>query len=123
MGHVMQPLLFLLAHSTHAELSRQVQYLRVENRILRDKLPRSVRLTDRERQRLLRYGLPLGPAIKDNISVVTPRTFARWVNGQERRGESPGVHRGGPGRRMRSARSCFGSLERQVGVLSALSVS
>ncbi len=36
------PLLFLLARATQPELIRQVQFLKVENRMLRSRLPRRV---------------------------------------------------------------------------------
>jgi putative transposase len=74
-----QAVLTPIATATDRELARQLQYLRAENRILRDRLPKSLVVTARERQRLLRFGRPLGTAIKDLITIVTPRTFARWV--------------------------------------------
>ena len=84
---VVHPLLFLLAASTHAELARQIQFLKEENRMLRSRLPRRIKVTPKERARLVRLGAPLGGAIKHLISIVSPRTFARWVNG-ERHGRS-----------------------------------
>src|SRR5436305_2383083 len=71
-----QALLTPIATATVRELARQVQYLKAENRILRDRLPKCILVTARERQRLLRFGRPLGTAIKDLITIVTPRTFA-----------------------------------------------
>src|SRR5262245_50433353 len=41
-----------------------------------------VTVTPRERQRLLRYDRPLGPAIKDLITIVSPRTFSRWLQAE-----------------------------------------
>lgn len=76
----------MAACSTRHQLARQVRFLREENRILRAKLPERISTTPEERSRLLRFGLPLGDAIKGLISIVKPETFARWV-------------RKGPGRR------------------------
>jgi putative transposase len=72
----------MLANATDRELTRQIQYLKAENRILRDKLPRRIMVTAAERQRLLKYGKPLGKAIRELITIVSPRTFARWLNGE-----------------------------------------
>jgi len=43
-----------------------------------------VRLTESERQRLIRFGLAAGPAIRDLISVVKYDTFRRWCRGVQR---------------------------------------
>lgn len=51
----------------------------VENRILRSKIPGRIRLTERERQRLARFGRAVGPAMKDLISVVKYNTFLGWL--------------------------------------------
>jgi putative transposase len=56
-----------------------VQYLKVENEILRGKLPKRVTVTSRERQRLLRFGKAVGAAIRELITIVTPQTFFRWL--------------------------------------------
>jgi putative transposase len=56
-----------------------VEYLKEENRILRSRLPRIVTVTPRERNRLIKLGKRIGSAIKELITIVTPRTFARWV--------------------------------------------
>ena len=41
MPRVFHPLLLIIANATHRELAAQVQYLKVENEILRSKLPKS----------------------------------------------------------------------------------
>jgi putative transposase len=71
--------LAILADATRRELARQVQYLKVENQILRAKLPKRITVTPAERTRLIRFGKPLGSAIRALITIVTPRTFSRWV--------------------------------------------
>lgn len=73
------PLLFLIASATQDQLAKQIQYLKAENEVLRARLPRHIRTTPTERVKLLKFGKPLGASIKDVISIVTPRTFARWV--------------------------------------------
>jgi putative transposase len=97
MPRFIQPLLLLLARLTDRKLAGVVQYLKVENDILRSKLPKRVTITPREKQRLLRFGWPLGSAIKQVITIVTPRTFLRWVNGDGPRNPSDAPRRS-PGR-------------------------
>ena len=76
---LIDPLLFILARATHSELARQVQYLKVENQILRSRLPKFVRVTRSERNRLLKYGKVLGASIRQLITIVHPNTFYRWL--------------------------------------------
>jgi putative transposase len=73
-------LLLLLAQATDKALARYVQFLKVENQILRSKLPRVVKVTPQESRRLVKFGRPLGPALKELISIVSPRTFLRWLD-------------------------------------------
>ena len=61
-----------------------VEFLKVENRILRDKLPKRITVTKQERTRLIKLGKGLGSAIKDLITIVSPRTFARWMAGNKK---------------------------------------
>jgi putative transposase len=75
----LRSLLLLLAGATEKELAAQVQFLKEENAILRGKLPARITVTPQERRRLLKFGKPLGQAIKALISIVSPRTFARWL--------------------------------------------
>src|SRR6185369_409012 len=75
------------------ELARYLEFLKAENRILRSRLPKRITVTPRERQRLLRYGRPIGPAIKDLITIVSPRTFLRGLHGarkQKQASRKPG---------------------------------
>jgi putative transposase len=85
MPRFVQPLLLLLARLTDRQLAAVVQYLKTENEILRARLPKRITVTPREKQRLLKFGRPLGAAIKDLVSIVTPRTFLRWLNGDRPR--------------------------------------
>jgi len=82
MARIFHPLILLIARSTHAELAQMVDYLKTENRILRGKLPKRIDVTPTERQQLLKRGKLLGRKIKDLITIVSPRTFARWASGE-----------------------------------------
>jgi hypothetical protein len=79
MPNPVQALLYILSQATDRELARQVQYLQVENRILRNKLPKRITISRAERSRLLKFGQPVGAAIRQLIAIVLPSTFARWV--------------------------------------------
>ena len=69
----------MLGQMVHDDLVRQIEYLRVENKILRSKLPKHVRTTYQEKLKLIRHGLRLGGKIKGIISIVNYVTFRRWV--------------------------------------------
>jgi putative transposase len=60
----------LLANAAHKELARQVRYLKAENRILRDRLPERIKVTAAGRRRLIRFGKPLGSAIRELITIL-----------------------------------------------------
>src|SRR5262245_28712344 len=77
MPYFVRSLWLVLALATDRELAAMVEYLKAENRILRSRLPKRIDLTPREKQRLLRYGRRLGSRIRELITGVTPRTFAR----------------------------------------------
>jgi putative transposase len=81
---LLNPLFALLGASTDAQLARSVEFLKAENRILRDKLPKRLTVTKQERNRLVKLGKGLGSAIKDLITIVSPRTFARWMAGDKK---------------------------------------
>ena len=49
-------LLLVIAGSTQRELARQVRYLKVENEVLRSKLPARSTVTPKERQRMIESG-------------------------------------------------------------------
>ena len=81
MSKLLHPLLLLLARAAEPEIVRMIENLKAENRILRSKLPKQVNVTPAERNRLVKLGKKLGSAIKEIITIVHPRTFARWVSG------------------------------------------
>jgi hypothetical protein len=53
-------LLWVLAQFGQDELVRQIEYLKVENEILRSRLPKNIRTTPAEWARLREYGKRLG---------------------------------------------------------------
>jgi putative transposase len=83
---IFHPLLVFLANLTDPVVARQLknavrqlQFIKAENETLRARLPERVVVTPRERRRLIRLGKPLGTAIKDLITIVSPVTFQRWL--------------------------------------------
>jgi putative transposase len=68
--------------------ARQLQFVKAENEQLRSRLPERIVLTPRERRWLIRLGKPLGSAIKDLITIVSPATFQRWLR-EEKAGKEP----------------------------------
>ena len=83
MSRLLDRLWLLLAAATDRQLTRMVEYLKAENRILRDRLPDKIAVTPTEKRRLMRYGKPLGAAIRELITIVHPRTFLRWLAGDK----------------------------------------
>ncbi|MCH9655065.1 MAG: integrase [Planctomycetes bacterium] len=85
MIQLFHPLLTLIATASDSLLARYVLYLKKENQILRDRIPGEIHTKPHERRQLLKYGQPLGTAINELITIVTPGTFYRWVR-EEKRG-------------------------------------
>lgn len=80
-----QAFLMLLARATNPELAQMLQYAKVEAQILRSKLPRRLEITPQERSRLLKVGKPLGTKLYQLMTIVSPRTFLRWIEGEKHR--------------------------------------
>jgi putative transposase len=85
MRTIFHSLMLVLTRVTKRDLARQVQFLKVENEILRSRLGKRVTVTVRERNRLLKFGKPLGSAIRELITIVSPRTFSRWLLDNKRK--------------------------------------
>jgi putative transposase len=77
--NLFQPLLLLIAGAPQKELARQVRYLKVENEILRSKLPAQVTVTEREKNRLAKFAAKLGSAINELESIVLPDTLRQRI--------------------------------------------
>src|SRR6266850_2947934 len=73
-------LLFLLIGWVSRQQQEAIDYLKAENRALREKLGgKRLRFTDAQRRRLARKAKPLGRARLREISpIITPDTLLRW---------------------------------------------
>jgi len=87
LGKYIHPLLALIASATDSELARCVEYLKAENKILRARLPKRLTVTKAERGILLKLGRPLGSKVKALVSIVSPRTFLRWLQQEKQTSE------------------------------------
>ncbi|MCB9922254.1 MAG: DDE-type integrase/transposase/recombinase [Planctomycetaceae bacterium] len=79
MKNIYHRLLLLIAGSTQKELASQIRYLKIENRILRSKLPTRVQVTAQERNKLVKFGSKLGKALNELVTIVHPSTLRRWI--------------------------------------------
>jgi len=75
----------LIAGSTQKELARQIRYLKIENEILRSKLAKRVAVTEKERNRLVKFAAKLG------IKAVSRNTVKNIL---KENGLDPGPERG-----------------------------
>ena len=78
--HPFHLVLSALAHWANKEQAAIIDYLREENRVLRDRLgPGRLRFTDAERRRLAaKAKLVCRSALREIGSLVTPDTLLRW---------------------------------------------
>ena len=76
------PFLQLLGQLAYSDLKYQIEYLKIENEILRSKCSKRIRLNDSEKRRIIKFALPLGPNIRKFISVVNYTTYRRWLKKQ-----------------------------------------
>ena len=93
--NVFSELLSFLGRMTQENLTHQIEYLKVENEILRKRVGRSIRPTPVERRRLVKFGAPLGKDIKNIISIVTYETFLLWVRRYKRKEYSEKIKKRG----------------------------
>ena len=80
MPHALHLLVFTVAGWLNRHQEDLIDYLRQENRVLREQLGgRAVRLTDAQRRRLAVRGQKLGRRILTQVAgIVTPHTILRW---------------------------------------------
>jgi len=78
-------LLRVLSGSSQGELYRQIQFLKAENEVLRARIVGPVRVTARERYRLVRLARPLGAAIRDLVTIVKPATLMKWIKASDKK--------------------------------------
>ena len=98
MPRLFESLWLVLATAGDRKLAQTIEFLKAENAILRSKLPKRITLTEREKNRLVKFGSKLGPAIRSVITIVSPRTFLRWLRNEDRSGERRGTVKAKPGR-------------------------
>jgi putative transposase len=80
MRNLYHRLLLLIAGSTQKELAARIRYLKIENQILRSKLPDRVPITPVERSRLIRFGSKLAAKVlAELVTIVHPDTLRRWI--------------------------------------------
>jgi hypothetical protein len=80
----LQFLILLVASWLGRQQGEAVEYLRAENRVLRDHLGgKRMRFTDAERRMLAEKGRPLGRKLLAEVaSLATPETILRWYRQQ-----------------------------------------
>src|SRR5690348_8009218 len=88
MKNLYHALLLVIAGSTQKQLAIQIRYLKIENEILRTKLPARVSGTEQERNRLVKFGSKLGKALGELVTVVHPDTLRRWIREASKRAKS-----------------------------------
>lgn len=88
--------LLLFAGSTQKELTSQIRYLKIENQILRSKLPRRVQVTAQERNKLVKFGSKLSKAIGELVTIVHPDTLRRWIREANKPGGKKSAKKGRP---------------------------
>ena len=93
--NIFSELISLLGRMTQENLNRQIEYLKVENEILRKRVGACIRPTPIERRKLLRFGIPLGKEIKSIITIVRYETFLMWVRGYKRKQKTEGINKRG----------------------------
>lgn len=97
MKNLYRSLLLVIAGATQKELARQIKYLKVENEILRSRLPAPVRVTPKEKGRLVRFAKGLrAKVLGELVSIVHPQTLLRWIREASNRPKTPRHKRGQP---------------------------
>ena len=74
MKNLYHSLLLVIAGSTQKELASQIRYLKIENEVLRSKLPKRVSVTEKERNKLVKFGSKLDKALNEPVTIVHPET-------------------------------------------------
>jgi putative transposase len=115
MYSIYHSLLLVIAGATQKELARQVKYLKIENDILRAKLPARITITRKERQRLLKFGRKLGKALHAIVTIVSPGTFLRWIREERAESKTKSVPQRGRRRKPEQIRRLIIKLAKETG--------
>jgi len=94
------PVIATVARLLCRELTLQNEHLRLENRMLKEKVPGRIRFTDEERRSLAEAALAMGRSLmKEVVSIVKPETILAWQRRLERsKWDYSERRRRGPGR-------------------------
>ncbi len=94
------PVIATVARLLCRELTLQNEYLLLENRTLKSKVPGRLRFTDEERRSLTEAALAMGRSLmKEVVSIVKPETILAWQRRLERKKWDYSARRTrGPGR-------------------------
>ncbi|QDU30261.1 Integrase core domain protein [Anatilimnocola aggregata] len=85
MVNIFQSLLLVIAGATQKDLARQVKYLKVENQILRSRLPKRIVCTPKERVRLIKFARNLGgKVLRQLTTIVAPETLLGWIRAEKK---------------------------------------
>ena len=79
MPRLLEPLWLIFLSLTNKRAAEIIECQREQLLIYRSKQTKRMTLSAREKNRLMKYGAKLGPAIKHVITIVSPRTFSRWM--------------------------------------------
>jgi putative transposase len=80
------PVIAIVARLLCRELTLQNEYLRLENRTLKEKIPGRLQFTDEERRSLADAALAMGRSLmREVVNIVRPETILAWQRRLERR--------------------------------------
>ena len=96
------PLLAKIERLFSRDLALENDYLKQENRILRQKLGSGVPLTEADRRILVKYGLRIRDRLGEIISVAKPETLLAWHRRQKQEKWTFANQARAPGRRCKS---------------------
>jgi len=94
------PVIATVARLLCRELTLQNEYLRLENRTLKDKVSGRIRFTEEERRSLMEAALAMGRSLmKEVVSIVKPETILAWQRRlEQKKWDYSERRRRGPGR-------------------------
>ena len=115
MKNLYHRLLLVIAGATQKELATYVRYLKIENQVLRSKLPRRVPVTDKDKAKLVKFGSKLGGALDKLVTIVHPDTLRRWIRESKKDGASKTPAKKGRPRTKEEIRQIIVKLARENG--------